>query len=98
MVDLPESLRQRLQQYGQEHVLAGWDRLHEAERRELIDQLQALNLEELNQLYRHREQTFALPAPEQIAPIPVVPLDADDREARRLGDEALRRGEVAVLL
>src|SRR5262249_50061603 len=98
MSTVPTDLRQRLQQYGQEHVLAWWDQLADTERQELLDQLRRLDLEQLRQLYSQRDKTYSLPAPEQIAPIPVVRPEAGGAAARRLGEEALRRGEVAVLM
>jgi UDP-N-acetylglucosamine/UDP-N-acetylgalactosamine diphosphorylase len=98
MVEVPEDLRQRLRQYGQEHTLAWWTRLSDPERRSLLDQLTRLDLEQLQTLYADRDKVFAVPAPERIAPIPVIRLGSDAREARRRGEEALVRGEVAVLL
>jgi UDP-N-acetylglucosamine/UDP-N-acetylgalactosamine diphosphorylase len=78
--------------------LAGWDRLSDEERRGLIDQLRRLDLRQLRELYAQRDHAFAVPPPERIRPVPVIPADADAAEARLLGEEALRRGEVAVLL
>ncbi len=98
MTEVPNDLRQRLRQYGQEHTLAGWDRLTEAERRELVDQLTRLDLEALRTLYAERDKVFAVPAPERIAPVPVIRLGDDPRAAQRRGEDALARGEVAVLL
>src|SRR6266540_422730 len=98
MVTVPPDLRQRLKTYGQEHVLAWWDRLNDSERQDLLDQLQALDLDELRKLYQQREKTFTLPAAERIRPIPVSRLGADEREVRQRGEEVVRRGEVAVLL
>jgi UDP-N-acetylglucosamine/UDP-N-acetylgalactosamine diphosphorylase len=98
MIAVPDDLRQRLQKYGQEHVLAGWDRLSDDERRGLLDQLRGLNLDQLRTLYANRSDSFAVPPPERIRPVPVIGSDADTTEARRLGEEALRAGEVAVLL
>ena len=37
MLTIPDDLRQRLRQYGQEHVLAWWDQLGDGERR-LLDE------------------------------------------------------------
>jgi UDP-N-acetylglucosamine/UDP-N-acetylgalactosamine diphosphorylase len=98
MLSVPEELQARLRQYEQEHVLTGWDRLTETERRELIEQLQGLDLEELRQLYMRRDQAVTLPSPERLAPIPVVPLCQVDPQAVQLGQDLLRRGEIAVLL
>jgi UDP-N-acetylglucosamine/UDP-N-acetylgalactosamine diphosphorylase len=98
MIGVPDDLRARLKRHGQEQVLAWWDRLGDSERRELLAQLQAIDLEQLERLYAGRDQTYALPAPERIEPVPVVRLDPADRQMRRLGEEALRRGEVAALV
>jgi UDP-N-acetylglucosamine/UDP-N-acetylgalactosamine diphosphorylase len=98
MTTVPEDLRQRLREHGQEHVLAWWDRLEEAQRTELLAQLSALDLGQLRELYAGREQAFALPPPERITPVPVIGPDAATSEVRRRGEEALQRGEVAVLV
>ncbi len=98
MLIVPDDLRQRLHEHGQEHVLAAWDRLSDAERRGLLDQLKGLDLGQLRRLYEQRDHAFAVPPPERIRPVPVIPLGDDATEARRRGEEALRRGEVAVLL
>ncbi len=93
----PADLVERLRQYGQEHVLAHWDRLGDDERRSLLGQLNVLDLEELRQLYEQRDTACELPDPEQIEPPPVARPDADP-DLRRLGEELLRAGQVAVLL
>jgi UDP-N-acetylglucosamine/UDP-N-acetylgalactosamine diphosphorylase len=98
MIAVPDDLRPRLWAHGQEHVLAGWDRLSDEERHGLLDQLRGLDLKQLRELYARRDHSFAVPPPERIQPVPVIRPDADAAEARRLGEEALRRGEVAVLL
>jgi UDP-N-acetylglucosamine/UDP-N-acetylgalactosamine diphosphorylase len=98
MIAVPDDLRQRLRESGQEHVLTGWDRLSDEARRGLLDQLCGLDLGQLGALYANRDQSFAVPPPERIRPVPVIGAGADTGEARGLGEEALRRGEVAVLL
>jgi UDP-N-acetylglucosamine/UDP-N-acetylgalactosamine diphosphorylase len=98
MVNVPKDLRERLQRYGQEHVLAWWDRLADQEKQELLAQLQALDLEQLRLLFSQGSRGFSLPAPERIAPVPVARLGTLDQETRTLGEGALRRGEVAALV
>jgi UDP-N-acetylglucosamine/UDP-N-acetylgalactosamine diphosphorylase len=97
-VTVPDDLRRRLKDHGQEPVLAWWDRLDDAERRGLLDQVRGLDLEQLARLYSRRDERFPLPGPERIHPVPVTRLGGDTRAARRCGEEALRRGEVAVLV
>jgi UDP-N-acetylglucosamine/UDP-N-acetylgalactosamine diphosphorylase len=98
MLSIPPEVRRRLHAHGQEHVLAWWDRLDDDERRELLDQVQALDLDQLRGLYASRDRAFVLPAPERITPAPVISQDTDAHAALQLGEDALRRGEVAVLL
>jgi UDP-N-acetylglucosamine/UDP-N-acetylgalactosamine diphosphorylase len=98
-MNVPDDLRRELRQHQQEHVLSGWDPLDEAQQCGLIEQLRAIDLSQLSQLYAQREQTVQVPDSTRIAPIPVVAADAPDNEAMRAtGDESLRRGEVAVLI
>jgi UDP-N-acetylglucosamine/UDP-N-acetylgalactosamine diphosphorylase len=98
MVTVPDDLRRRLKEHGQEHVVAFWDRLTDAERRGLLDQLRAIDLDQLRRLYARRDEKFVVPAADRIVPAPVARLGEDTAELRRLGEDALRRGEVAVLI
>ena len=68
-------------------------------RQELTARLQALDLEQLARLYAERDHVYTPPSMDAIRPVPVVPVDSPDNPRyRRLGEEALRRGEVAVLV
>jgi UDP-N-acetylglucosamine/UDP-N-acetylgalactosamine diphosphorylase len=98
MLRVPDDVRERLRQYDQEHVLAGWDRLGDTERQDLLEQIREVNLEQLGRLYAERDRAFAVPQPEQIAPALVARLDEADEEVRTVGEAALRRGEVAALV
>lgn len=94
----PDDLTQRLREFGQEHVLFGWDRLSAEERAALVGQLQALDLAELRRLYEQRDNAAPVPSTDRITPVPGVLPDADDPEARRLGEQTLAAGEVATLV
>src|SRR5438094_607290 len=98
MIDVPNDLRLRLTQFGQDHVLAFWDRLNDAERREFTAQLQALDLEELSHLYARRDDQQALPSAEHIEPIARAGVEPHDDRLSKLADKAYRAGEVAVLV
>jgi UDP-N-acetylglucosamine/UDP-N-acetylgalactosamine diphosphorylase len=98
MSDVPPDLRHKLRTYGQEHVLIGWESLDRAQREALLEQLRAIDFEELHQLYEKRDRPQELPPAEAIAPVPLVPHDALTEADRRAGEEALAKGEVAVLL
>src|SRR6516165_1272837 len=98
MTHPPQDLHERLRAFGQEHVLAGWDRLGPEERAHLVGQLQDLDLDLLRRLYAQRDEAFTVPSTERIAPLTGVLPDADDPEARRLGEQALAAGAVAALV
>src|SRR5262245_23294813 len=98
MLTVPDPLRQKLRRHGQEHVLAFWDRLDDDQRRVLLGQIEALDLEALERLYARREEKYHGPAADSIRPVPGIPRTAGDDATRRQGEEALRRGEVAALV
>src|SRR5262245_47847596 len=99
MPTIPDDLRRRLHEHGQEHVLEGWHELTEADQRVALQQLAALNLNELRELYERRNETYPLPSSEQIKPAPIIQRNAaDEGAAQQTGEEALRRGEVAALV
>ncbi len=98
-LSVPDDLRQKLRDHGQEHVLAWWGDLDDADRRTLLDQLRGLDLDLLKRLYADRDRALHVPAPERIAPAPIIPHDSADNAARRrLGEECLGRSEAAVIL
>lgn len=93
-----EQLREQLTAHGQEHLLYGWDGLSDAERTELAAQVARIDFPGLRALYAaHDAAPAALPPRESIAPLPVQPRAAA-AEIRARGEDALRRGQVAVLL
>jgi UDP-N-acetylglucosamine/UDP-N-acetylgalactosamine diphosphorylase len=99
MIPLPDDLRQRLRRFDQEHLLAWWDRLVDSDRKQLLAQLQGLDLDHLRQLYNQRQQHHHVPASERITPVPIIPRQTpQDAERRRLGEQALRGGKVAALV
>jgi UDP-N-acetylglucosamine/UDP-N-acetylgalactosamine diphosphorylase len=98
MPNVPEDLRRRLEKYQQGHVLNWWDQFDEPQQRRLLEQLRALDLELIQGLYAQRDKGFTLPPAESIEPVPVTHLDEGDAVTRHIGEEALRRGEVAVLM
>lgn len=99
MTSPPIDLMHRLRRHGQEHLLAGWDRLSPAARSRLIDQLAGVDLAEMEQLFaRRHEPHTALPPRERIAPLRVEPANSVPPSAVKRGEEALRAGEVAALV
>ena len=99
MNDIPNDLRRRLEQFGQDHVLGGWRRLTVDQRRYFIDQLEKLDLDELQRLHAERQVRGSIPELSRLAPLPQPEETAAELERfRQLGDEALRSGAVAFLV
>lgn len=100
------SLVARLERHGQEHLLRWWGDLDETARAGLTAEIQALDLDRLDDLVArlvHAEEPSAPPA-DRVGPIDVHRLPSTDAErvARRhvaeVGAAALAAGEVAVVL
>lgn len=103
--ELLQDLTRRLEPFGQSHVLATWDQLSPAEREELAREIRQLDLALVDYLYRQRDTVVDIHGLIEKAGSPrAVRLGADSteqvsrREARNRGEEALRAGEMAVLL
>ncbi|KAF8899068.1 UDP-N-acetylglucosamine diphosphorylase [Infundibulicybe gibba] len=103
-----ESLRKRYEAAGQGHLLKFWPDLNESERAALLSQLEALDIERVNRIYKKAISSEAKVAhPDaQSDPIQPLPRDASDSvtdpkkegEWRKAGLEAIARNEVGVLL
>lgn len=92
MTDLPDTLTR----HGQEHLLHGWDRLSPADREVFAAQLRGIDFDQLRELFaKKHEQAATLPVRDRIKPLTVEP---PDPAAASVGEAALRRGEVAVLV
>jgi len=91
-------LHEQLRQHQQDHLLAAAEHLHEQERERFFDQLSALDLRLLKHLYDSRQHSNSPPDVSRIQPLPVQPANAHVNVAVPLGEEALHRGEVAVLM
>src|SRR5436305_4289174 len=98
MPEVPQELMQRLRAHQQEHVLSWWDKIGSAEQADLIRQLQAIDFALLRDLYRLRDQGQTLPPLNLIKPAPIDRLDNKDQTKKQQGEDALRKGEVAVLM
>jgi UDP-N-acetylglucosamine/UDP-N-acetylgalactosamine diphosphorylase len=99
MPPVPPELRESLHQHGQDHVLASFDAIPEAQQQALLDALQSLDLAELKNLYAHREDKFQLPARETVAALPRPNCDQrQQQEYRGLAESAFRNGQVAYLV
>jgi len=97
MTDFPADLIDRLHTFGQKHVLHGSDKLHPQQRSEFVTQLASINVHELQELIAKANQPAQPPKSQRIAPLPTAPITATPQE-RMIGEDSLRRGEVAALI
>ncbi|KAL0951609.1 hypothetical protein HGRIS_008289 [Hohenbuehelia grisea] len=104
-----DALRKRYDDAAQGHLLTFWPKLSEAERTSLQGQLEALDIERVNRIFKKAiasEKELANPSTpaDPIEPLPkdlsdsVVGNPAKEREWAKVGLEAVARGEVGVLL
>jgi UDP-N-acetylglucosamine/UDP-N-acetylgalactosamine diphosphorylase len=102
----PTDLADRLERFGQGHLLRFWDELNEPERRRLAADLAAIDFRRLDTLIRAfvRDEAAAPPTPGTVEPVEVRRLPRTDAErvawrlAAERGEAALAAGEVAVVL
>jgi UDP-N-acetylglucosamine/UDP-N-acetylgalactosamine diphosphorylase len=103
-----ESLRQRYETAGQGHVFQFWPQLNNVERRELQAQLEALDIERVNRVYKkavssekelaeQSGQDVIQPLPEDTAGS-IIGGTEDEKKWRSIGLKAIANGEVGVLL
>lgn len=94
----PSNVVELLSRHNQRHLLSGWERLSKVEREDLLQQISRIDFPALAQLYANRDAAAtALPERSRIAPIPVQS-ESPSLEFLQVGKEALRKGQVAVLL
>ncbi len=101
---MSESLKSRLAQFGQSHLLRWVDELSPTDQKRLIEQIEAIDFQQLKALVAGEDQTVdwqALSA-RAVAPPAVRAGQPDTRftesQARAAGEDALRQGQVAMLL
>ena len=103
-----EFLRQRYEAAGQGHLFQFWPQLNEKERAELHAQLEALDIERVNRIYRKavggEADAAANVGKDAIEPLPEHAADSvigdahKERQWRGIGLRAIAHGEVGVLL
>jgi len=95
MTHIPGELLLRIRAHEQSHVLIGCESLPETARAALVAQLAGIDFAELARLRTQSGEVVADAS--NIAPIPVMSAEPKPLE-RVLGEDALRRGEVAALI
>ncbi len=92
-----EEAKQKLQKYGQEHVLKYYEELDEAGRKGLLDQIASTDMEIIDGCH-HREE---LAKKGEITPLKCMELpeiEANREEFKKIGLEVIRAGKAAALL
>ena len=98
------SLAARLAQHGQEHLLQWWADLDEPGQARLVAEVGAIDLAEVDVLFRELVHAEAALSTDRVAPVEVdrLPRTDGERVARRhvaaIGEAALDAGEVAVII
>ncbi|NOY79048.1 MAG: UDPGP type 1 family protein [Calditrichaeota bacterium] len=100
-----KTLKESFEKAGQGHVFRFWDDLTEKEQKRFLEQLKKIDLDLINHLVetfirnpRPRRFDGELEPPQTI-PIPKTKAEiARAREAKKIGEEALRSGKVGLIL
>ena len=105
ILDSEARLRELCASQAQEHVFRFWDQLDDAQREQLLTQLDALDFEEVSRLVAQHikgqgaEQTLPHLEPAPFVRLPRTPEEIEEyRRARQRGEEVIRAGQVAAFL
>ncbi|KAH9849229.1 nucleotide-diphospho-sugar transferase [Lenzites betulinus] len=103
-----DNLRKRYEAAGQSHLFTFWDDLSDSERDALRAQLEALDIERINRIYKKaissEKELAENTGKEPIEPLPedaagsVIGIPEKEQEWRAVGLAAIARGQVGVLL
>lgn len=103
-----DKLRQRYEAAGQGHLLQFWPKLSETERAYLLAQLDALDIDRVNRIYRKavssEKEAAENAGKDAIGPLPedafdsVIGVPEKEKEWRSIGLRAIASGQVGVLL
>ncbi|KAJ3732000.1 UDP-N-acetylglucosamine diphosphorylase [Lentinula guzmanii] len=103
-----ESIKARYEAADQVHVLQFWPQLSDSEKASLLEQLDSLDIERVNRIYRKAVTAEAEASNPNATNDPVEPLPKSALESvthvelannwRRIGLEAVSKGQVGVLL
>jgi len=100
-----EQLLSTLEAYGQQEVLRFWNRLDDGQRQALAQQVLAVDLAQIHDLFEQaqgQEQPWADLAAQAESPPSVTTEELKDparrREAREIGEQALAQGQIGMVL
>lgn len=99
MEEKMQLIMKTLKKYSQEHILNGFDKLTEAKQKQLLDQIEHIDFELINSLYRQTKEQVEIPE-SQITPIEYLDkskLKGEYKEFQETGEKAIRNGKLAAV-
>jgi UDP-N-acetylglucosamine/UDP-N-acetylgalactosamine diphosphorylase len=94
-----DEIKWKLNKYGQEHLLNGYDKLPENKKKELLIQLQEIDFELINNLYRNTKKEIDL-SNDKIEPIEYMDkykLNEKFKHYEAIGKKAISEGKLAAV-
>lgn len=95
-----EEMKEKLEEYGQGHVLLAYQRSDEATKEKLLNQVERIDFEQLKSLYQLTKQKIEF-GDTKIEPMPYVDSSKLTEEEKKhyvqLGEEAIESGKLAVV-
>ena len=94
-----DEIKWKLNKYGQDHLLNGYDNLPENKKKELLSQLQEIDFELINNLYRNTKKELDL-SNDKIEPIEYLDkykLNEKFKEYEAIGKKAISEGKLAAV-
>src|SRR5262245_45350260 len=98
MSEIPADVHRKLQDHEQTHLLHGWEQLPQSARNGFLDELRNLDLAFLKREHAKAGHKARIPPLESIDFMSKPDSRQDTAQVRRLGEQALARGEVGVIL
>ncbi len=99
MVEKIEEIQSILKKYGQEHLLNHYQTLEEAKQKELLKQIEAINFELVNSLYKKTKKEEKREN-DEITPIEYMDkykLYDDYKHYENIGKKAIKEGKLAAV-
>ncbi len=100
-----DKIKNKLQNYNQEHVLKWWEQLSDIQRKELLQDIESIDFKLMKKLvnqYMERKETLILFDSIKSPEIIKIPRTKDEilhqREARKIGEQCIRDGKVACFV
>lgn len=90
--------KEKLEKYGQEHVLAFWDELNDKERKELLSQIKHTDFSILRYASSPSQQKIKHGHIEPLGAIDIAQIEEKKEEYTRIGLETIRAGKVGAVL